>query len=345
MLQVGPGSAGARPGPACYGNGGERPTVTDANVVLGRLNPEFLLGGALRIAAERSYAAIEKHVAAPRGIAVVEAAAAIIAVADTNMAHAVRFVSVERGLDPADFMLTAFGGAGPVHAASVAQQLGVAGVLVPPGPGVLCAMGVLVNDLQADVSRTRIVSETAADCSTIVDRCYGELEERARSTFSRQQADGARVMLYRTADVRYLGQNHELTVEAPAGRFDQAALATVKDVFHAAHRELFGYASPDKKLELVTFRVRARLAGGGREFADAASGARRGAVRPVATRSVYFGEAGFMACPIFERDSLGEGDRLAGPAVVEQMDCTTVIPPGFSARVDGFLNLLLRSDT
>jgi N-methylhydantoinase A len=145
--------------------------------------------------------------------------------------------------------------------------------------------------------------------------------------------------------VRYLGQNHELTVEAPAGRFDQAALATVKDVFHAAHRELFGYASPDKKLELVTFRVRARLAGGGREFADAASGARRGAVRPVATRSVYFGEAGFMACPIFERDSLGEGDRLAGPAVVEQMDCTTVIPPGFSARVDGFLNLLLRSDT
>ena len=345
MLQVGPASAGARPGPACYGQGGELPTVTDANVVLGRLNPQFLLGGALRIAAERSYAAIEKHVAAPRGIAVVEAAAAIIAVADTNMAHAVRFVSVERGLDPADFMLTAFGGAGPVHAASVAQQLGVAGVLVPPGPGVLCAMGVLVNDLQADVSRTRIVSEVAADCSAIVDRCYGELEEKARLAFARHEPGGARVGLYRTADVRYLGQNHELTVEAPAGRFDEAALAAVKDVFHAAHRELFGYASLDKKIELVTYRVRARLAGGEREFGGAASGPRAGALQPVATRSVFFGEAGFMACPIFERDGLREGDRLAGPAIVEQMDCTTVIPPRFSASVDGFLNLLLRSDT
>jgi len=343
MLQVGPASAGARPGPACYGQGGERPTVTDANVVLGRLNPEFLLGGALRIAAERSHAAIEKHIATPREIAVVEAAASIIAVADTNMAHAVRFVSVERGLDPADFMLIAFGGAGPVHAASVAQQLGVAGVLVPPGPGVLCAMGVLVNDLQADVSRTRIVNEIAAECSAVADRCYRDLEERARLAFARQP-DGARVTLHRTADVRYLGQNHELTVEAPAGLFDETALAAVKDNFHAAHRELFGYASLDKKIELVTFRVRARLAGGGRDFAGTAPGARAGDPQPIATRSVFFEEAGFIACPIFERDGLREGDRLAGPVIVEQMDCTTVVPPGFTARVDAFLNLLLTGD-
>jgi N-methylhydantoinase A len=175
------------------------------------------------------------------------------------------------------------------------------------------------------------------------DRCYRDLEERARLAFARQ-ADGVRVTLYRTADVRYLGQNHELTVEAPAGPFDEAALAAVKDVFHAAHRELFGYASLDKEIELVTFRVRARLAGGGREFGGAAPGGRAGALRPIATRSVYFGEAGFVACPIFERDGLREGDRLAGPAIVEQMDCTTVVPPGFTARVDAFLNLLLRSD-
>jgi N-methylhydantoinase A len=345
LLQVGPHSAGARPGPACYGQGGARPTVTDANVVLGRLNPQFLLGGALPIDAARAHAAIEEHVARPRGIPVVEAAAAVVTVADTNMAHAVRFVSIERGLDPADFMLTAFGGAGPVHAASVAQQLGVAGVLVPPGPGVLCAMGVLVNDLQVDVSRTRIVAESASGCSEIVDQCYRALEEKAGLPLARQQTDGARLILHRTADVRYLGQNHELTVEAPAGRFDEAALTTVKDNFHAAHRELFGYASLDKKLELVTFRVRARLAAVRSEFAGTAPGIRAGPPRPFATRSVHFEESGgFIDCPVYERDSLREGDGLQGPLIIEQMDCTTVVPPGFTARVDAFLNLLLRSD-
>jgi N-methylhydantoinase A len=257
------------------------------------------------------------------------------------MAHAVRFVSVERGLDPADFMLVAFGGAGPVHAASVAQQLGVAGVLIPPGPGVLCAMGVLVNDPQADVSRTRITSELAPDCSATVDACYRELEERARLAFVRQQPRDGDLALYRTADVRYLGQNHELTVEAPAGRFDDAALAAVKHNFHEAHRELFGYASLDKKLELVTFRVRARLATGRAQFASPPPSIRTGPARPIATRSAYFDER-FIDCPVFERDGLRAGDSLTGPAIVEQMDCTTVVPPGFAASVDEFLNLLLR---
>ena len=343
MLQVGPASAGARPGPACYGRGGELPTVTDANVVLGRLNPAFLLGGALAIDAARSHAAVEKHVGRPRGISVVEAAAAIIAVADTNMAHAVRFVSVERGLDPADFMLVAFGGAGPVHAASVAQQLGVAGVLVPPGPGVLCAMGVLVNDLQAEVSRTRLTSELAPGCNAITDECYRELEERARLAFGGQPA-GGEFTLHRTADVRYLGQNHELTVEAPTGRFDDAALAALKRNFHDAHRELFGYASLDKQLELVTFRVRARIPAAHPRFSGVPPAARSSPARPVAARKAYFNER-FADCPVFERDTLRPGDRLPGPAIVEQMDCTTVVPPGFTASVDDFLNLLLRIES
>jgi len=342
MLRVGPASAGARPGPACYGHGGTRPTVTDANVVLGRLNPRFLLGGALKIDAGRSRAAIEAHIAQPRSIDVVDAAASIIAVADANMAHAVRFVSVERGLDPADFMLTAFGGAGPVHAASVAQQLGVAGVLIPPGPGVLCAMGVLVNDLQTDVSRTRITSEGAADCRAIVDAAYRELEDRARSVFAREQRDGARVELSRTADVRYIGQNHELTVEVPAGAIDETTLAIVKDNFHAAHRELFGYASPERQLELVTFRVRSRLAGARREFAGNGLPQRTGGPAPVSGRKAYFTEAGgYIDCPVYERDGLRPGDALTGPAIVEQMDCTTVIPPDFKGTVDAFSNLLL----
>ena len=342
MLHVGPHSAGARPGPACYGHGGERATVTDANVVLGRLNPQYLLGGKLKIDAGRSREVIERHVAKPRNINVVDAAASIIAIADTSMAHAVRFVSVERGLDPGDFMLVAFGGAGPVHAAAVAQQLGVAGVLVPPAPGVLCAMGVLVNDVQADFSRTRMTSERAADAMTEVDGVYRELEAKARATFARQQSGVTAIDLARTVDARYAGQNHELTVEVPAGEFNAAALAATKTGFHAAHREMFGYDSPEKLLELVTFRVRARMRVGRADFARAQQSKRSGLLAPAASRQVYFDRPGFVACPVYERDTLLPGDAFDGPAIVEQMDCTTVVPPDFSVHVDATFNLLLQ---
>ena len=342
LLQVGPHSAGARPGPACYGHGGEQATVTDANVVLGRLNPQYLLGGALKIDAARSHAAIERHIGKPRKIDVVDAAASIVAIADTSMAHAVRFVSVERGLDPGDFLLVAFGGAGPVHAAAVARHLGVAGILIPPAPGVLCAMGVLVNDLQADFSRTRMTGERASDGIAGVDSVYRELEDKARAAFARQQPDVTQLNLLRTADARYAGQNHELTVEVPAGRFDDAALAATKSNFHAAHREMFGYDSPDKLLELVTFRVRARMPVGRADFARTQTSARSGALAPAATRKVYFDDGGFVDCPVYERDALRPGDAFKGPAIVEQMDCTTVIPPDFGARVDEQLNLLLQ---
>ena len=342
MLRVGPHSAGARPGPACYRQGGELPTVTDANVVLGRLNPQFLLGGALEIDAARSHAVIERDVARPRKSDVLEAAAAIIAIADTNMAHAVRFVSVERGLDPGDFWLVAFGGAGPVHAASVAQNLGVAGVLVPPAPGVLCAMGVLVNDLQTDLSRTHVASEATPGCPAAANSIFAELEARAAALFERQRPSGAAVVIQRTIDARYVGQNHELSVAAPGGTFDAAALATVKNNFHDAHRAMYGYASLDKQLELVTYRVRARLSTVRRQGAKTVAGARRGALRAGASRKVYFDEAQrFVDCPIYLRDDLHADDTFPGPAIVEQMDCTTVMPPGWHARVDAASNLLL----
>ncbi|HYK13084.1 MAG TPA: hydantoinase/oxoprolinase family protein [Burkholderiales bacterium] len=343
MLYAGPHSAGARPGPACYGNGGDMPTVTDANVVLGRLNPEFLLGGALKIDAARSRTVIERDIAKPRGVDAVDAAASIIAIADTNMAHAVRFVSVERGLDPGDFMLVAFGGAGPVHAAAVARHLGVAGVLVPPAPGVLCAMGVLVNDLQADFSRTRMTTESAPDCIAVVDGVYRELEARGRTAFSGEKIDASKLDLARMVDARYAGQNHELTVDVPAGPFTAQALVATKANFHAAHREMFGYESPEKPIELVTFRLRARLKVARGNFAGAPAAARKGALKPAVTRKVYFDDpAGFVACPVYDRDTLMPGDAFRGPAIVEQMDCTTVVPPDFGVRVDDAGNLLLK---
>ena len=336
MLKVGPQSAGARPGPACYMQGGEQATVTDANVVLGRLNPEYLLGGSLKIDAARSHAVIERHVAKPKDMSVVEAAASIVALADTNMAHAVRFVSVERGLDPGEFVLVAFGGAGPVHAASVARQLGIRAVLVPQAPGVLCAMGVLVKDVQMDFSRTRVCSERSPACSAAVHDVYRELESHARAAFDGNSS----LVLARSADVRYLGQNHELTVDVPGGTFDAPSLAAVKENFHAAHQELFGYASRDKLLELVTFRVKASVPVERGNFnAGVEVGART--IAPRTHRKVYFDETGFVDCAVYERTTLRPRDTIEGPAIVEQMDATTVIPPDFKGRVDEHGNLML----
>ena len=340
MLRVGPHSAGSQPGPACYGRGGTQPTVTDANVMLGRLNPEYLLAGALRIDAGRSRAAIESEVAHRKGIGWVEAAASMLAIADTNMAQALRFVSVERGLDPRDFVLVAFGGAGPLHAASVACELGVAGVLIPYSPGVLCAMGVLTKDMQMDFSRTRIVPETAPDAVAAVGGAYGGLEQKAREELARC-GDGA-ITLERSVDMRYMGQNHELSVGAPAGAIDAAALAAMKENFHRAHEQLYGYRSPEYAVEFVTFRVKALRAIAKHDLARVPVPTRTGALAPVVYRQVFFGaDPGFVDCPIYDRAGLVPDDRIAGPAIVEQMDTTTVIPPGFAARVDAALNLFM----
>jgi N-methylhydantoinase A len=207
-------------------------------------------------------------------------------------------------------------------------------------------MGVLVNDLQADFSRTRMTSERAADCINGVDSVYRELEDRARAAFARQAAANAQLRIVRTVDARYAGQNHELTVDVPPGGFDDAALVIVKANFHAAHREMFGYDSPDKLLELVTFRVRARMPVARADFAGAHLGVRAGALAAMATRKVYFDEAGgFVDSPVYARDDLRPGDAFKGPAIVEQMDCTTVVPPDFSARVDVQFNLVLKFST
>jgi N-methylhydantoinase A len=345
LLRVGPRSAGSSPGPACYARGGEEPTVTDANVVLGRLHPEVLLGGRLPIDAARARAAIEARIARPRGISVIEAAASILAVANANMAQAVRFVSVERGLDPRDFQLVAFGGAGPVHAAFVARELGIGGVLVPLSPGVLCAMGVLAKDMQMDFSRTCVTGENAGDAVAQMAGVIADLEARARDAFGRNGYDAAVVRMERAADVRYVGQNHELSVAVPAGVIDAAALASVKAAFNRAHARFYGYDSPSKAMEVVTFRLRATVRIPRHELLRAAGSARSGGLVAASVRDVFFEErGGFIRTPVHARDALRSGDRIDGPAIVEQMDATTVVPPGTTAIVDAGRNLRLRSE-
>lgn len=342
LLRVGPRSAGSTPGPACYGLGGTDPTVTDANVVLGRLNPDYLLGGALPIDAAKSHAAIAEKVADPKGLSVTVAASSVLLIATANMAEAVRFVSVERGMDPCDFVLVAFGGAGPLHAAFVAKELGISAVLVPYSPGVLCAMGVLTKDMQMDFSQTRLLREDAANLEDEVQMLYSNLEQRARAAFGRNSDDPSSVCMERAADVRYVGQNHELTVCVPQGVISTAALDAVKQRFNEAHHEMYGYAAADREIELVTVRLKAWIPIEKANLARTELTAREKPLAASDVRRVYFEETdGYVDCCVYKRHDLRAGDRISGPAVVEQMDATTVVPPGFIAAVDDALNLFL----
>jgi N-methylhydantoinase A len=341
MLRVGPRSAGAKPGPACYSVGGAEPTVTDANVILGRLNQEYLLGGALPIDRRRAAEAIERAVARPKEITLAEAASAILAISITNIAQAIRVVSVERGLDPADFLLIAFGGAGPLHAAEVARELEMK-VLIPLSPGVLCAMGVLTKEAQLDLSQTRLLRQSMPALDAKISEMCAELERRALETLRRGRLSTAHVTFSHSVEARYVGQNFELNVPIPSAGDGATRLDAIRASFDAAHRRFYGYDQPSKEIELVTFRLRASMPGPKVDLTKMPTTSRAGALTAAGQRSVVFAAGTLpVECPIFDRLRLLPGDVLEGPAIVEQMDTTTLLPPDFKAAVDLFGNLLL----
>jgi len=345
MLRVGPHSAGSKPGPACYGNPGARlPTMTDANVVLGRLNQEYLLDGAMRIDASLSFQAIEEHIAGPKGLAVHDAAVAMLAISNASIAQAIRFVSVGHGLDPSHFMLVAFGGAGPLHAADVARELNMS-VLVPPGPGVLCAMGVLTKDTELDLSQTRLLrglgEQSAVD---EVARIYADLDRRACEVFALNGVDMNGLVIERTVDARYVGQSFELSVPVAAGGVQASTLAAVRQDFNEVHKRRYGYDKPHEEVELVTFRIKASAPVPRKpNLAVAQTVSVDEKPVPVMTRRAYFEPVqGIVDCPVFRRTQLAAGASIPGPAIIEQMDTTTIIPPDFQAHVDEWGNLILR---
>ena len=340
MLRVGPQSAGARPGPACYGIGGILPTVTDANVLLGRLNQNYLLGGALKIEAWRSENCIRQQIARARDISLSEAASAIIAIANTHVAQAIRSVSVERGLDPAAFLLVAYGGAGPLHAADVARELDM-DVLVPASPGVLCAMGVLTKDMQIDLSQTRILRQTAVSANEQAEAIFAELEERAIGLLERGGASRKAIAVTRFVDARYVGQNSELSnhVSGGTGRFDMHA---ARASFEASHRRFYGYDHASNEMELVTFRLRASVPSPRIDVHRQVTVPRTRMLSPKAMRPVVFDSATDpVVCPIFDRLDLLPGDEINGAAIIEQMDTTTLVPPDYRVTVDHAHGLLL----
>ena len=342
LLKVGPMSAGAQPGPAAYGRGGEKPTVTDANVVLGRLNPRALLGGRMTMHPERARLAIERDLTEPLGIDAIKAAAGVIEIINVNMMGAVRVISVEQGEDPRDFTLVAFGGAGPLHAAEVARNMGMRRVLVPPRPGLLSALGLLHADVRGDFSLTRLVRADAGNLKTL-NAGFQELKRRGQAWLKGEGEAQRRARFEWLTDLRYFGQNSELILKAGRARLGVPSLARLMAMFHKQHKAFYGYDMPAQPVEIVTLRlvVTARRRAPPTEPANLGRGSASMAV--VEKRKVWFADTGFVGTPVYDRDRLPALCRITGPAIIEQMDTTTVAPPGAQVRNDklGYLHMEL----
>ncbi len=336
-LRVGPRSAGAEPGPACYGRGGDEATVTDASVVLGYLNPTRFAGGSMTLdvgAAERAVAAVGRRL----GVDAVSAAAGIHRVVNARMADQIRLVTIKRGYDPRQFVLVVLGGAGPVHGAALAAEMGMAEVLVPEAPGVLAAFGLLAAAIEHHHARTLQARTDAADLAA-VNRCLAELDAAGQARMREEGVAAREVRVAYAADMRYVGQAYELEVPI-AAPVTAGSVPDIVTAFHAVHERVYGYARVQQPVEFVNFRAvhtfplpRPVVA------AAASSGGSLDAAR-LGSRPAYFGE--FVPTAIYERARLPLGVRVPGPAIVEQTDTTTVIPPGVVAIVDDAGNLRLR---
>ncbi len=338
LLKVGPRSCGAFPGPVCYDKGNTEPAVTDANVVLQTLNPTHLLAGRMPVRQDLAKSAIGR-LADQLGLGLMETAQGIVSVVTANMARAIRVVSVQRGHDPRDYTLAAFGGAGPLHAARLARELDVTRVLVPRNPGILCAMGLLLTDLRADFATTRLTTLDDLSAST-VETAFATLHTQAEAWFEAEAITERRVT--RTVDMRYAGQNYELPVDLPDGPVTPASLTALAEGFAAAHRRMYGFVAEGEPVQLVTFRTLATGLVRKAEFKPGTDAGPDASAAIAGTRNVWLPEAGgFVPCPVYDRDRLRAGNRFTGPAIVEQMDATTLVLPGMVATVEPYMNLIL----
>ena len=337
LLKVGPISAGADPGPACYRQGGEAATVTDANLILGRLLPKGLLGGTMALDSEAAGGAI-RPIAERIGFTLEKTAHGIIGIAIANMVRAIRAISVERGHDPRDFTLMPFGGAGPLHARDVASALSIGEIVVPPSPGILCAQGLVVSDLKEDFvasARTLVDGANAAAMQARVDTVAAEAE----AWFESEKVPPDRRSVHLGLDMRYVGQNFELRVTLENDLVLPDA-ETLRRLFFSAHEMNYGYHNPDDAVEVVNFRLTAR----GR--LDKPRGLQTAATDTAAppsaeTTTVYFEPDRAVVTPVYQRGALMPGHVVPGPALIEQLDTTTVVYPGDVARVDGAFNLIV----
>jgi N-methylhydantoinase A len=335
ILEVGPQSAGAVPGPACYGRGGAEPTITDCNVVLGYIGEDNFLGGKMKLDAAAAHRAVETRVAKPLSLGVENAAEGIVRIIDVKMQEAIKAISTMRGHDLSDFRLLAFGGAGPLHAARIAKALGMAGVVVPLHPGVYSAMGLLMSDVKHDYIRSRL-SPLAKMTEAAVAKVFDELQAQALRDLKAENFHDDQIGIERALDMRYAGQGYEITI-ACDGKLDLAAL---RRRFDDSHKQMFGHTAPEEPVEIVSYRLRGigrvppvKLPHYRREGLSLNDALRE-------TRKARF-DGVTLDCPVYQRDRIDVDVRFEGPAIVDQLDATTVVPPGHSARVDEFKNILI----
>ena len=336
-LRNGPQSAGARPGPACYGRGNAVPTNTDANMVLGRLGAG-LAGGSIGLDPDLAREAVRTGVAERFGLGLEEAADAILRVANANMADAVRLISISRGYDPRDFALVAFGGAGALHGAEIARELSIPAVIVPPHPGITSAMGCLLVDVQHDLATSYLKPAAEADPAAM-EGAFADLEREAAGRLAHEHVAPGDVVMSRSVDMMYQGQWRSLAVPAPS---PVTKLGDLIEAFHRQHEREYNFRRDDAPVGL--FRLNLKAVGVVPKAALARNLPSAAPAAPRARRRVWFRDTGGVEAPVYWRPDLSAGARFAGPAVVEQFDSTVVVPPGFAAEVDAWLNIIIRQE-
>ena len=341
-LHVGPRSAGAEPGPASYGRGGTEPTVTDANVILGRLSPERFLGGEMRLNRNAAESALRERLAHPLGVNLERAASGMLQVATSAMANAVRHVTLERGLDPRDFTLVAYGGGGPLHASSVAKELSIRTIIIPQAPGHFSAVGMLMADFRRDYVQTLFARMDDLEMAELEDE-FKKLEAEGRKALEASGIPTERIVFERAADMRYVGQEHAVAVRVPAAVGDETARAEIKKLFDDAHELRYSHSAPGESADIVSLRVSAIGRLGKPEFPRIPPGdpapppaARRG------TRSVIFEGSGALEAAVFDRTKLLQDNMIPGPAIIEEAASTTVVEPGDTVTVNAYGHLVMQ---
>jgi N-methylhydantoinase A len=340
-LHVGPRSAGAEPGPACYGRGGAEPTITDANLLLGRLGADRFLGGEMKLDVAAAERAMATRVAEPLGLGTTEAANGILRIAATKMSYAVKGVTTERGLDAGSFALVAYGGAGPLHATAVAREIGIRKVIVPRAPGHFSAFGMLFSDLRYDFVRTWFIALETMDFAAF-EAVFAELEQQGRAAIATSAISPREVTVRRALDMRYVGQEHSVTVEIPNHHFNTGDRAAIKGLFDAEHAQRYGTSAPDEPAEIVNLRttVTGILEKPGLERIQAGDTTPPKEAK-TGSRRAFFQDVGFADTPTFARAALLAGNRIQGPALIEEHASTTVVLPGDSVEVDPLGNLII----
>jgi N-methylhydantoinase A len=343
MLRVGPASAGSDPGPVCYDLGGDRPTVTDANLILGYLNPDYFLGGEMRVNLDKAKKIMRETVCGPMGMSEVEAAAGIFRIINQSMADATKVVSIQRGHDPREYALVSAGGACSIHACRIAEEVGARTVIVPEAASVFCALGMLESDIRLDSVKTFNGLIPGLNLSEF-NEVIAQVEEKALAELLQEGVERERASLVRYLDIRYVGQHHEVTVEIPSGcSIEERHIDEIANTFHKAHERLYTYSTPENPMEVMNLRITAigsvektglkKESGSKTEYQKALK----------ATRPVYFEEkSGFTDTPVYDRNLLPEGVRIEGPAVVEERITTVIVHPGWNLTIDSYGNIIMK---